>query len=99
MVKIRIVPTLFALDIKELSTKLEKISFSKKIHLDFMDGKFTDKQSVNFNEMKEILNFPEKEFSVHLMAYEPEEYVSKIKKYCIDFSARSNGAEYCFAKC
>ncbi|MDA3855489.1 MAG: ribulose-phosphate 3-epimerase [Candidatus Woesearchaeota archaeon] len=80
MTKIRILPTLFALNKEEFSNKLEKVSFSKKIHIDFMDGKFTDKKSVGFSEMDEILNTKDKVFFAHLMAYEPEEYASKIKK-------------------
>lgn len=80
MIKIRILPTLFALDKKEFSNKLERISFSKKIHLDFMDGNFTDKKSVSFDEMEGIVNLKDKDFSAHLMAYEPEEYASKIKR-------------------
>lgn len=80
MTKIRILPTLFALNKEEFSNKLEKISFSKKVHIDFMDGKFTDNKSVSFNDMNSIDKYSDVFFSTHLMAYEPEEYASKIKK-------------------
>ena len=51
---IKIFPTLYALNGNEFRTKLEKVKFSKNIHLDFMDGKFTPKKSVGFSEFKKI---------------------------------------------
>ena len=80
MHKKEVIPTLFALDKENFNKKLTKISFSKKIHLDFMDGKFTQSSSILLNDMNEILNFKKIDFEIHLMAYEPEQYIGKIKK-------------------
>lgn len=75
----KIIPTLFALNKEEFDSKLDKISFVPDIHIDFMDGNFTDKKSVLLNEMEKIKDYSNN-FQIHLMAREPEEYVSKIKK-------------------
>lgn len=81
MHKKEIIPTLFALDKSIFKKKLDKIGkFSNKIHLDFMDGKFTPSSSVSLNDMSDILEFKNVEFEIHLMAFEPEQYISKIKK-------------------
>lgn len=75
----QIIPTDFALDKKTFENKLDQLSFSDKIHIDFMDGKFTNKKSISLGEMskiKEMNNF----FEIHLMAYNPEKYLEKIKK-------------------
>lgn len=81
MNKKEIIPTLFALDKSVFEKKLQKLSkFSNKIHIDFMDGKFTSSSSVSINEMNQILEIKNIDFEIHLMAFEPEQYVSKIKK-------------------
>ncbi len=81
MHKKEIIPTLFALERGIFKKKLDLIStFSKKIHIDFMDGKFTQNSSIVLNDMDDILNYKNIEFEIHLMAYEPEQYIGKIKK-------------------
>lgn len=81
MHKKEIIPTLFALDKVSFNKKLEVLKvFSKKIQIDFMDGKFTPNSSISLNEINEILEFKNIEFELHLMAYEPEQYIGKIKK-------------------
>lgn len=81
MHKKEIIPTLFALDKGAFKKKLDTLSiFSKKIHIDFMDGKFTQGQSVSLNEMTDISEFKNINFELHLMAFEPEQYIGKIKK-------------------
>lgn len=77
MILQKIIPTNFALDKKTFEEKLEKLKFSPKIHLDFMDGKFTQNKSISLDEMskiKDMNNF----FEIHLMAYNPEQYLHKI---------------------
>lgn len=80
MLQKELIPTVFALDKETFDKKLEKLSFSKKLHLDFMDGKFTEKSSLSIKEMESISNHREIEFEIHLMAYEPEQYIGKISK-------------------
>lgn len=73
-----IVPTLFSLDKETFNKKLKLLSFSKRIHLDFMDGKFTSDKSVSFEEMGGILEYFDTKFEVHLMAYEPASYIKRL---------------------
>lgn len=75
----KVFPTVFALDSKVFNSKLENLKFAPSLHLDFMDGIFTHMKSVNFSEMRDILKYPEITFEVHLMAYEPQKYISEIK--------------------
>ena len=39
-----LIPTNFSIRKKEFDEKLEKLKFSRKIHIDFMDGVFTEKK-------------------------------------------------------
>ena len=82
--KHKIIPNIFALTKEEFAKKLELLRFSKEIHLDFMDGKFTKSPSLPINEMKEIKKYQEKKFNIHLMAYNPISYLPKIKKLPIE---------------
>jgi ribulose-phosphate 3-epimerase len=79
MIYNEIIPTLFALDKMTFERKLKLLSFSRKIHIDFMDGKFVSSKSVEIENMKSILDLNDVEFQIHLMVYNPEEYVEKIK--------------------
>ena len=76
-----VVPTLFSLTKKEFDKKLMNLSFAKRIHVDFMDGIFTLKKSVDFDDMKGLKNLDNVELEVHIMAYEPIKYIPKIKNY------------------
>jgi len=79
-----VIPTLFALNNETFNKKLNLLNFSNKIHIDYMDGKFVENKSIEINEIQNILNFPKIEFELHLMAYTPEIYASKIKKLKIN---------------
>lgn len=80
MNEIKIIPTIFATDKKTFIDKLEKLQFSEILHIDFMDGEFTDIKSVNFEVIKAIKKYSEKYYEIHLMAYEPLKYLTKIKE-------------------
>mgnify|MGYP001443788597 CR=1 FL=1 len=75
----KIIPTIFALDSETFEKKLKILEFCDEIHLDFMDGEFTKKSTVSFSDMKNILNYPDKNFQVHLMAKNPIQYINQIK--------------------
>lgn len=75
----KIIPTIFALDSETFEKKLKILEFCDEIHLDFMDGEFTDKSTVSFSEMSSILNYSNKTFQVHLMAKNPIQYLKSIK--------------------
>jgi len=81
---IKIIPTNFALNKKEFENKLIKLKFSKNIHLDFMDGVFTSKKSVSFENMNYIEKYSDKNFEIHLMAYNPIKYLENLIKYKIN---------------
>lgn len=74
-----IIPSNFATDKATFEKKLNILSFSPKIHLDFMDGKFTQMRSIGFSEMGGVKGF-DQEFAVHLMAFEPQKYIEEIKE-------------------
>jgi ribulose-phosphate 3-epimerase len=74
----KIIPTIFALNIATFEKKLKILDFVPEIHLDFMDGEFTPKSTVSFSAMKSVLNYPNINFQVHLMAKNPIQYVNQI---------------------
>jgi len=78
--KNKIIPTIFALDNKTFNSKLEKLKFSKNIHLDFMDKTFTDNKTVQIKEMKEISKYTNINFEIHLMTKNPLKYLKEIKE-------------------
>lgn len=75
---VKIIPTVFALKKEEFEDKLHKLSFVSDLHIDFMDGKFTNKESVSLENMGKLKEFPKIHFGLHLMAYNPEKYINKI---------------------
>jgi len=79
MIKNKLMPTIFALDISTFNKKLEDLDFVSDIHLDFMDGKFTSKKSIDISEMSSILACPQIKFEIHLMAHNPIQYLKQIK--------------------
>lgn len=76
----KIIPTVFAYNKNTFDQKLKNLSFAKELHIDFMDGEFTEKKSVTLDDMTNIKDYPNINFGIHLMANEPLEYIGKIKK-------------------
>ena len=79
----KIVPNIFALTKEEFTEKLEMLKFSKELHLDYMDGQFTKNQSLPIEEMRPVTKYHGKNYNIHLMAYNPSRYFSKIKRLAI----------------
>lgn len=77
----KIIPTVFALNKKDFDSKLKRLDFCSELHLDFMDGTFTDKKSVSIEQMSLIKKYPNIDFGIHLMVVHPELYLKKISKY------------------
>lgn len=73
-----IVPTLFAIDESTFLDKLKKLEFCPKLHIDFMDGEFTAKNSVNFEVLEAILSVRDVEFEIHMMVKNPLKYLDRI---------------------
>lgn len=83
MEKVQIIPTVFALDKESFDKKLNNLKFSKKLHLDFMDGVFTKSKSFQFFDLQKVKEYENIFFEVHLMAYNPISYLEEIKEFNI----------------
>ena len=65
-----------------LSSKIKPADITKKldstcadyIHLDIMDGKFTENKTWTFSEVKKIISYSKLPLDVHLMVNNPEKY-------------------------
>jgi ribulose-phosphate 3-epimerase len=66
-----------------LSSKIKPADITKKldnsnadyIHLDIMDGKFTENKTWTFSEVKKIISYSNLPLDVHLMVNNPEKYI------------------------
>ncbi len=71
----------------------DKISGIKKInktsadflHIDFMDGKFTENKSLSIKEVKEINKISTKKLDIHLMVKRVKKYIKKFKSLNVDY--------------
>lgn len=79
----KIIPTLFAYNDSEFLDKLHTLSFSKEIHIDFMDGVFTKSKSFETTALNHLKNYPGISYEMHLMAYNPLQYLSVIRNASI----------------
>ncbi len=62
-----VVPAIIAANQEQLDSMLEKLHFSKALHLDVMDGQFVRATSLNFAP---VLS-PAHTYEVHLMVADP----------------------------
>ncbi len=80
-----IIPTVFATDKKGFDAKVKLlIPFSKKLHIDFMDGQFVKSKSIHIKDMKILNDYPTIEYSIHMMAKDPDKYLDDIKSLPIN---------------
>jgi len=71
----------------------DKISGIKKInktsadflHIDFMDGKFTENKSLSIKEVKEINKISTKKLDIHLMVKRVKKYIKKFKSLNVNY--------------
>jgi len=70
----------FTLDQNEFISQLRNLSFCPNIHIDFMDGKFTENRTPRLYEMDAIKNYPKINFELHFMGFYPEIYADEIKE-------------------
>lgn len=76
----KIIPTVFAHNKKEFQLRFAKLlPISKSIQIDFMDGKFVKSRSISLNQIPNLKKF-KNNFEAHLMAKNPEKYLSKLKQ-------------------
>ncbi|MFW6286255.1 MAG: ribulose-phosphate 3-epimerase [Nanoarchaeota archaeon] len=78
---IKIIPTLFTLSQKEFNLQIKNLTFANTIHIDFMDGQFTQNKSISFKDMEDLTKLKNINLEVHVMGYEPLKYMSYFKKY------------------
>lgn len=55
------------------------------IHLDIMDGKFVPNTFISKEELPKVISKCNKNIDVHLMVYNPKEYIEILKKYNISY--------------
>ena len=62
---------------KNIPQDLEKLNDTDidYIHVDVMDGKFTENRTMPFSEMRHISDYTSKRLDVHLMVKEPSKYI------------------------
>lgn len=58
----------------DITKKLDK-TVADYIHLDIMDGKFTENKTWTFSEVKKIISYSKLPLDVHLMVNNPEKYI------------------------
>lgn len=59
---------------QDITKKLDNTK-SDYIHLDIMDGKFTENKTWTFSEVKKIVSYSKLPLDVHLMVKNPEKYI------------------------
>lgn len=74
----KIAPSILDADFSQLGAELDSISQADRIHLDVMDGQYVPNISIGAGVLKKV-KFP-KEFEVHLMTLNPENFVDDFVK-------------------
>ena len=59
---------------QDITKKIDNTK-SDYIHLDIMDGKFTENKTWTFGEIKKIVSYSKLPLDVHLMVEKPEKYI------------------------
>ena len=76
----RIIPTVFSHNKKEFNPRFEKlVPITKKIQIDFMDGKFVPGKSISMKEIPNLKKY-NNEFEAHLMVQNPREWIKQAKE-------------------
>jgi ribulose-phosphate 3-epimerase len=80
----RVIPTVFSRNRKEFDERFRKVvGISKKIQIDFMDGKFVKVKGISLDIVPNLKNF-RAEFEAHLMVEDPENWIAGLKKKGFD---------------
>ena len=72
-----IAPSILNCNFLNLEKELKKIKTADLIHLDIMDGHFVPNISFGMDISKQISNFPNIFFDIHLMISDPIKYIDK----------------------
>ena len=75
-----IIPTVFSLNKKEFKERFNKlVKISKRIQIDFMDGKFVPNKSVKMEDIPKLKKY-KNDFEAHLMVKNPKAWIKKAKQ-------------------
>lgn len=75
-----VIPSIFAENKEEFDKKFSNlVKISKKIQIDFMDGKFVSAKGIKISNVPNLKKY-KNEFEAHLMVSRPEKWISKMKK-------------------
>ncbi|PIN89420.1 hypothetical protein COU60_03430 [Candidatus Pacearchaeota archaeon CG10_big_fil_rev_8_21_14_0_10_34_76] len=75
-----VIPSIFAESKEEFDEKFSNlVKISKKIQIDFMDGKFVSAKGIRASNVPNLKKY-KNDFEAHLMVYRPEKWISKMKK-------------------
>ena len=76
----KVIPTVFAHNKKEFNERFNKlIKLRRDLQIDFMDGRFVKSRGIKINDIPNLKKYKIK-FEAHLMALNPERYISTLKK-------------------
>lgn len=67
-------PSFLSSDFNKLKEEILSINQAKWLHFDVMDGKFVDNQTYDYTLVKEVKQYSNQFFDVHLMIENPENY-------------------------
>ncbi len=96
MLKKEIFPAVLSTNLADFNSKIKKLKGSaKKIHIDIMDGEFVCNSTIHAHHIKGIKQFYT---SIHLMVFNPEDYVGDFSELNADefifhFEAAKNPVE------
>lgn len=75
-----IIPTILEKSKPEFTKRFQTLSkFSKKLHIDFMDGRFVKSKSIQLSQIPNLKRF-KKNMEAHLMVSNPRIYIQKLKQ-------------------
>ncbi len=74
---VSLVPTILTDNKEEFKKRLDNLSFSNWIQIDFMDGIFVPEKSLDLNQIPPL---PNRHLEAHLMVEKPLEYLEMLKR-------------------
>lgn len=87
MKNIFISPSILSANFGNLKNEIKMLNYSKcdSIHVDIMDGLFVPNISFGYIVVDVIEKYSKKPMDIHLMVYDSEKYINKLKNYNITY--------------